>query len=205
MQNLRRPALLIAAVVLAPALSSCMNYATDNIYTPAAGVNDRDGGIDVLNAAIVSTDGGTGRFIASLNNDDASLPNTFAELAGAGEFGTLRVAGFDPVEIPANAMVNLAAVESPGGLGIPVAGSFGLGDFVEVELAFGDGSSTMLEVPVLPNADAFAGISGLTESNLERPVPPGTFLLEPEGEGEPHITTEPENVPEGRPHSEEAE
>ncbi len=185
MQKKRRLTPLIAAAVLVPALSSCMNYATDMIYTPAAGVNDRDGDVDILNAAIVSTDGNTGRFIASLNNDDIAATNSLEDLAGAGASGTLSFNGFDPVEIPANGLVNLAEEEFPGGVGIPVAGDFGVGDFVEVTITFGDGSSSTLQVPVLPNADEYAGIDGSTETDLERPVPEDTFLLE-EGHGEGH-------------------
>ncbi len=184
MQKKRRLALLTGAILTVPTLSSCMNYPTDMIYTPAAGVNDRDGQIDVLNAAIVSTDGSTGRFVATLTNDDATEPGSLESLTGAGSSGTLSVGSFEPVEVPGGGLVNLATTESAGGVGIPVAGSFGLGDFVEVSLTFDDGRSSTLEVPVLPNADEYAGISGEDESDLEREVPEGTFLLE-EGLAEP--------------------
>lgn len=207
MQKKRRLALLIGAAAVVPALSSCMSYATDMIYTPAAGVNDRAGDIDVLNAAIVSTDGGTGRFIATLSNDDPILPGALDSMTGAGDSASLVVADFEPLELRGGGYVNLATTESAGGVGIPVAGSFDLGDFVEVSLTFRDGTSTQLAVPVLPNADEYAGIGGPIETDLERPVPEGTFLLEEEGGGEggTELSSEPAVIPESGLDSEQAE
>ena len=61
------------AVLLAvPTLSSCgVNFSaqTDQVYTPAEGVNDRSGDVDVLNALVVADTDGTGRFIAGLANN----------------------------------------------------------------------------------------------------------------------------------------
>lgn len=182
----RRVTTLIAAAVLVPGLSSCMNYATEQLYTPAAGVNERQGEVDILNAAIVSVNGSTGRFIATLSNGDTTEAAALEEVAGAGDDGTLSVADFEPVEIAPRGLVNLASTQvSAPGVGIPVAGDFGVGDFVEVSLTFADGTTETFEVPVLPNAGDYAGIAGSEETDLEREVPEDTFLLE-EGHGGGH-------------------
>ena len=45
----RSRALVAAALLVAPALSSCgFNYATDRVDTPGAGVNDREKSVDVV-------------------------------------------------------------------------------------------------------------------------------------------------------------
>ena len=55
MQTRRSLRLAVGALVLAlPLLGSCgFDKATDKVYTPAAGTNDRDGDVDVLSAVIV--------------------------------------------------------------------------------------------------------------------------------------------------------
>ena len=71
--HLRRSlALATGALVLAvPALTSCgFDYATDRIYTQAAGVNDRDATVDVLGAVVVSAEEGSGIFVASFSNNN---------------------------------------------------------------------------------------------------------------------------------------
>lgn len=177
MQITRTMALTVGSLVLAaPALTACgEDYATGYIYTPAAGVNDRDGSVDVLNAAIVSTSGDSGTFIASLANqsrqDEAALeeitgtnPETDSEL-------TFELPG--PVELGPQGFVNLAygvegVAPGPGTVEastdeasrITVTGDFALGDFVTVTLTFADGSSKELDIPVLPNNDEYAGIDG---------------------------------------------
>src|SRR4029453_3813831 len=69
----RKIALALSGAVLAvPALTSCgFNYATDRPYTPAAGVNNQDGTVDVLGAVIVSGQDDSGTFIPSFSNNDA--------------------------------------------------------------------------------------------------------------------------------------
>ena len=66
-----------ALVLAAVTLSSCgFNYATDKVYTPAEGVNNRDSRVDVLNAAIVATEDGKGTFVASLSNNETPTSRT---------------------------------------------------------------------------------------------------------------------------------
>jgi outer membrane murein-binding lipoprotein Lpp len=177
MQITRTMALSFGSLVLAaPLLAGCAeDYATTYIYTPAAGVNDRSGTVDVLNAAIVSTDGDTGTFIASLANqsteEDAALEGITGVNPDNGSPLEFTLPG--PVELLPQGLVNLAyGVEGvdagPGtteaqlaeASRIEVSGDFGLGDFVDVELSFADGTTLELSIPVVPNNDEFAGIDG---------------------------------------------
>ena len=104
-------------LVLATAtLSSCgFNYATDKVYTPAEGVNNRDSRVDVLNAAIVATEDGKGTFVASLSNnetptlEDGQLTDVDDQLTGlAGVGDTTLTADLEPVDVPGGGLVKLA-------------------------------------------------------------------------------------------------
>jgi hypothetical protein len=157
MQPRRSLALTVAALALtAPALTSCgFDYATDRYYTPANGANNRDGVVDVLGAVVVSTEPGSGTFLASLSNNSTTEATSFTEL-GATEGGDVTAAEFEPVEIAPGALINLA--EPPAE--IEVTGEFEAGDFVEVALGFDNGERTVVEVPVVDNHGYFEGLDG---------------------------------------------
>ena len=72
MQKTRRSwALAAGALLLAAPLSSCgFDNATERVYTPAAGANNRDATVDVLGAVIVSAEEGSGTFVATFVNND---------------------------------------------------------------------------------------------------------------------------------------
>lgn len=177
MQITRTMALTVGSLVLAaPLLAGCgEEYATDYLYTPAAGVNDRDGDVDVLNAAIVSTDGGSGTFIASISNGSRDTEVALEDVTGTnpetGSALTFELPG--SVELLPQGFVNLAngveAVSAEGGEAgstvgggekITVEGDFELGDFVTVTMTFDDGTTKELDIPVLANNDEYAGIDG---------------------------------------------
>ena len=148
------------ALALTTALSSCgFDYATDRNYTPGPNTNNRDALIDVLGATVVSGQEGSGTFIASFANnvtDEAgSIESITAEtMPSEGEEATaLEVADFEPIEVPANGLVNLATEG-----GIVISGDIASGDFIDVVITFGDGDSVDIEVPVMPNCDEFEGI-----------------------------------------------
>jgi hypothetical protein len=150
----RKIALALSGAVLAvPALTACgFNYATDRPYTPAAGVNNQDGTVDVLGAVIVSGQDDSGTFIASFSNNDVDEETTVESLSGA-EGASLEVESFEPMVVPPSGLVSLA---DEGG--IPVTGSFTAGDFVPVTVAFGNGQQANMEVPVVTNDGDFAGL-----------------------------------------------
>ena len=95
-----RLALLIGALVLAvPGVSACgFNYATDRENTIVNGTNYQDGEVDVLNALIVSSEDGSGTFIATLANNSPDEAISFESL-GFGASSTVEVASFSPVEV----------------------------------------------------------------------------------------------------------
>ena len=159
--QLRTSARLLSAVgalTLAATLTSCgFDYATDRVYTPAAGINDRDAEVDVLNAVVVADHEGEGAFVASLANNRTDEAVTLESLAGSGE--TTLTADVTPVEVAAGQLVNLA---TDGG--IPVEGDFGPGDVVTVTVEFDDGESTELSVPVVPPCNEFEGLAPSTST-----------------------------------------
>ena len=155
--QLRPSARLLAAVgafALATTLSSCgFGYATDRVYTPGNGVNDRDAKVDVLNAVIVSAQEGSGTFIASFANNDAINPATVDSLAGAGDDSDLKVGDFDPIQIAPGGLVNLATEG-----GIPVTGDLAAGDFVSVTITFGDGETADMDVLAVSDCGVYEGL-----------------------------------------------
>jgi hypothetical protein len=155
MQLRRSFALTAAALALAaPALTSCgFDAATDRYYTPANGANDRDGDVDVLGALVVSSEPGSGTFIASFSNNSTTEAASLTEL-GPGDGGDVTAADFEPVEIKAGSLVNLA--DPPAGLRL--TGDFEAGDFVSVALGFDNGERTVVEVPVVDDSGNYEGL-----------------------------------------------
>jgi hypothetical protein len=161
-------------VLTAPLLTSCgFNYATDKVYTPAPGVNDRDGRVDVLNAMVVATADGKGTFVASLVNNETpkvengKLTDVDDQLTGLEGSGgsTLTATLKEPITIPGGGLVKLA-----DGNGIPVEGdSIKLGSFVEVTLTFENAEPATMKVPVVPNNGHYAGQDGTSLTPTEAP------------------------------------
>ena len=162
----RKLALALGSLVLAaPVLTSCgFNYATDRIYTPAEGVNNRDASVDVLGAVVVSAQPGSGTFIASFANNDQDDPATVESLRGAGDDADLQVDEFDPIEIPAGGLVNLATEG-----GIPVHDDFEAGDFLTLVVTFGDGESVEMDVPTVTDCEDYEGLDTSAESASGHP------------------------------------
>jgi hypothetical protein len=154
---LRRTLALATCVlaVCAPVLTSCgFDYATDRIYTPATGVNNREASVDVLGAVIVSAEEGSGVFIASFANNSTEEPATVEALEGVDQ-SQLAAGDFPPVEVPPGGLVNLA---DEGG--IEVNGEVATGGFVPVALQFGSGERVQLDVPVVTNCGYYEGLDG---------------------------------------------
>ena len=168
--QLRMSARVLAAagaLALATVLSSCgFDYATDRVYTPGAGVNDRDAMVDVLGAVVVSAQDGSGTFIASFANNDQENTATVSSLAGAGDDASVQADSFQPIQIDPGQLVNLA---TDGGV-VLTGDQVKSGGFVTLEIGFGDGESTQLDVPVVPPCHEYEGLdesgdgSGATEN-----------------------------------------
>ena len=113
-------------------------------YTPANGVNNQHGDVDVLNAVIVSSEDGSGTFVATLSTTPPTRRSRSTSLS-FGSNSTVEVAPFDPIEVPAARPRQPR--RRPGHQGRP--GDFAAGDFVELSLAFGNGETADMDVPVV--------------------------------------------------------
>ncbi|MBU2073554.1 MAG: hypothetical protein KJ938_03870 [Actinobacteria bacterium] len=174
--HLRRSlAVAASAIALATTLSSCgFDYATDRVYTPAAGPIDRDATVDVLSAVIVSKAAGSGTFIAGLSNNSGSEAITFEAIRPVGDT-TISFEDFEAREIPRLGFENLSAE----GNGILVTGEFEAGNFVGVQLAFDNGETVEMQVPVVTDCDEFDGFDASETDGEEYDCEP----LEPVADG----------------------
>ncbi len=160
---LRRLAATVCTLVLAGGLATgCGFYdATDRPYTPANGTNDNppDAEVAVLGAVIVSTEPGSGTFIATISNK--SLVDDVALIAVAGGSTDVPITAdeFEPKLATIGSFNNLADDS-----GIKVNGDFRAGDFVRLNLSFDNGDQLNVDMPVVPNSGYWA--------NLDGPAPP---------------------------------
>ena len=172
MQPRRSLRLMAGALVLAlPLLGACgFNKATDKVYTPGAGTNDRAGNVDILTAVIVSAQPGSGTFIATLSNKEADKDYTLTSVAGAGDWTDLT---FDPstlsIKVPARGFVNLAD-EDP----ITVSGDFTPGQVAELTLTFDTGDSETMDVPVVYACNYYEGLDSSASGASASPTATGS-------------------------------
>jgi hypothetical protein len=156
MQTRRSLRLVAGALVLAlPLLGSCgFGKATDRVYTPAAGINNRGGDVDVLSAVIVAAQPDSGTFVASLSNNSPKKAFQLTGVAGVGDWSDL---GIDPsdlsIDIPARGFVNLVN-EDP----ITVTGDFDAGQVAELTLTFDSGDTVTMSVPIVFACNAYEGL-----------------------------------------------
>jgi hypothetical protein len=148
---LRRRVALAALALLIPAVAACgFNEQTDEVYQPATGVDNRSSEVYVLNALIVSAQGGSGTFIASLVNENQTTPDKMISISGPAITG-----GTEKVVIGADTLVNLAN-DKP----ITVTGAgVKAGNFVRLTLAFTNAQQVDVNVPVVANTGDYAGIT----------------------------------------------
>ena len=154
--TLRRSIVAAAVVLAAPALVSCgFDAPTDQVYTPAEGVNDRSGSVDVLNALIVSGEDGSGTLVAALVNNDQENDDTLTGVAGAGEDGsaTISIEG-GQVDVPASELVQLA---DDGAVSVDT-GRVQAGNFVELQFSFERGETVTVKAPVVTDEGDYADV-----------------------------------------------
>lgn len=168
--QLRRPArtrLALAALAFAlPALTSCgFDYATDRVYTPGAGVNERSGTVDVLAGVIVSARPGSGTLVATLSNNSTEQSVTLDQVVGSAET-SISTNDFQPVEVSPGGFVDLS--DEPGA--IEVTGDFRAGDFVGLAFAFDNGERVTLQVPVEEEELEYAGLDVTGEPPPDDPA-----------------------------------
>ena len=156
MQTRRSLRLVAGALVLAlPLLGSCgFGKATDKVYTPAAGTNDRTEDVDVLSAVIVTAQPDSGTFVTSLSNNLADKDFELTGVAGSGEWADLTVDPSDlSIDIPARGFVNLVN-EDP----ITVSGEFEAGQVAELTLTFDSGDTVTMDVPIVFACNTYDGL-----------------------------------------------
>jgi hypothetical protein len=171
MQPRRSLRLVAGALVLAlPLLGSCgFNKATDEVYTPGAGTDDRTQDVDVLSAVIVSAQADSGTFIASLSNNltKPDESRTLTSVAGAGEWSDLTVEPSDlSIEVPPRGFVNLVD-EDP----ITVHGDFTPGQVAELTLNFDSGDSVTMDVPIVYACEYYEGLDSSASEPSESASP----------------------------------
>jgi hypothetical protein len=177
MQSRRSLRLMAGALVLAvPLLGSCgFDKATDRVYTPAAGTNNRDGDVDVLSAVVVAAQPDSGTFIASLSNNRTDQDFTLTGVAGAGDWSDLTVEPAElSVEIPARGFVNLVN-EDP----ITVSGDFYPGQVAELTLTFGSGDTVTMDVPIVFACNSYDGLDSSAAQPSESASPTSTSSASP--------------------------
>jgi len=154
--TLRRGVAAAAVALALPALVSCgsnFNAPTDQVYTPAQGVNDRSSDVDVLNALIVSGEDGSGTLIAGLANNREERADTLTQVGGAGPDAGITVNGpSGGTEIPAGGYVQLA----DEGAYTVTATQIQPGRYIEIVFNFENAKSIDVQVPVV-DADSLGG------------------------------------------------
>ncbi len=147
---------------MVPLVASCsfgtsnFDAQTNQFYTPAEGINERSGGVDVLNALVVADGDGQGRFIAGLVNNSDSTDDALTQVQGAGDSSDIQGTLQTPIDVAPNGFVQLAdqgvePVVLQGDQIVP-------GDFVELTMTFQQADPVTVQLPVVAAEDDFADV-----------------------------------------------
>ena len=154
----RTLALGAAGLVATATLTACgFNYPTDRINNLTAGVDYRDGSVEILNAVVVAKQANGGTFIATFVNGSTSKTISLSSVSG--DNTAITNAGPASFALAPGTLRNLA---TDGG--IPVSGTFALGQFVNISFSFDDGETANLSVPVVTDDEQWAGLDTYTPS-----------------------------------------
>jgi len=155
----RRAVAVAALLLVAPGISACsrgFNEQTDQVYNPAAGVSDRSGSVDVLNALVVSGTDGSGTVIAGLANNDQTHSDKLTGVQGAGAQSGAQVKPGGQTTISPGGYLDLASkgqIEIRDKAVVP-------GGMVKLRFTFDRGQAVTLDVPVVPASDpTYSGIA----------------------------------------------
>lgn len=147
-------------------MTACgFNIQTDQIYQPGVGVENRSGTVDVLAAVVVSAKDGTGTFVATLVNNDQDKAITLERVQAR----DLNAQLAEPIEIPADGLVNMADLGA-----IEITGSdVAAGGFARVTLEFSNGQDATVNAPIVSDAGDYADVTlaGGSTSPSARPTP----------------------------------
>ncbi len=150
------------ALCLTPALASCsfgtsnFDAQTNQFYTPGEGVNERSGGIDVLNALVVAEEPGRGRFIAGLVNNSDLTDDALTQVQGAGDFAEIQGTLEEEIGVVRDGFVQLA---DEGVSPIVLEGEQIVpGMFIDVTITFKEAQEVTVKLPVVTAEDDFEGV-----------------------------------------------
>ena len=148
----------MAGLVATATLTACgFDYPTDRISNITAGVDYRDGSVDILNAAVVAKQPNSGTFIATFVNGSPS--KTISLESVTGDNTAISDTQVTPFALAPGTLRNLATEG-----GIPVSGTFALGQFVNLSISFDDGETANMSVPVVADEGQWAGLDTSTPS-----------------------------------------
>ncbi|MGD9961679.1 hypothetical protein [Nocardioides sp.] len=162
LRSRRHSAALVAGVLLIAApLSACgFNYSTDSIYVSSAGVDYREGPLDVLSAVVVSEESGRGTFLATFSNNEGNASERVLALdptptPSAGDIA-VETAGFTPFTVGPGAIVNLSDADPV--TSVTVTGDFIAGNYVAITVDLENAEDIVMSVPVVAATNQFEGL-----------------------------------------------
>ncbi len=150
----RSPRLLVAGAVglLGFSLAGCsngFNAQTDEIYQPGPGISVRQGGVYLLNAAIVTDGSGNGTLIGALL-DQSRTPDRLvsAKITGPKAPTVTIIPG--TITLPVHRSVQLADTSD-----VRLVGTLTTGTFLSLSLTFHNAAPINVQIPVLPRTTDF--------------------------------------------------
>jgi len=116
---------------------------------------------------VVAQQANSGTFVATFVN--SSPDKTIALQSASGDNTAISTVDAQPFSMQPNTLRNLA-----DGSGIPVSGTFALGQFVNISFQFDDGESANLSVPVVADEGQWAGLDTASASPTATPSASGS-------------------------------
>lgn len=151
-------------------LSSCgFDQATDKVYNPGVGVNDRSQAVDVLGAVIVSGADGSGTVSATFVNNDPNHADAVTRIAGSGNNSDVTVSLPGKVALKPGGTAKLSTTVPA----IAKGGAVKPGFFVELTFSFERSQNVTMQVPVVPHSGDYANVptSAPSSSTTQSPSP----------------------------------
>ncbi len=152
----RRIALAVLPLAVLPLASCTVNFneQTDKVYNPSAGVSDRSGEVDVLNALVVSGSDGSGTVIATLVNNDQARSDKLRGVAGSGDDTSLKVTPGGDTTIANGGLLNLATDGRIAVRGEQVQA----GRLVTLTFSFDRAKAITVDAPVVAKTPEYADV-----------------------------------------------
>ncbi len=186
----RKFATAVGVAALAVPLASCgFDYATDQSYNPAVGINEREDDIDILNTVVVTGQSGSGTLVAALANNSNDEADADALVGIAPAEGTdVTVTEIEPIQLGPEGFVQLGEED------IHLTGTVEPGDVLPLTFSFESGLEIETGAAVVTNCDEFEGYDTSAGGGSSEPSeePMGSADHEESGESEEsHGTVEP--------------